>query len=298
MPDSENRDPHLAVSEKSEDANFQGLRVAAFESRRSEDMERMIRRFGGEPFVSPSMREIPIGNNQAAIEFAQSIIAGQLDVLILMTGVGLRYLVEEVEAAVGREEFLAAIGKLETVARGPKPVAVMRELGLAPTHRVPEPNTWRELLETMDASVPISGRKVGLQEYGLSNARLIAGLRERGADVQALQVYRWDFPEDTGPLESNVQAIAAGERDMALFTSAHQVVNALSMAERLGQLDAFRNALTGMLIVSIGPTTSEMLKDHELPVDLEPEHPKMGHLVTAAASSKARSMLADKRRGA
>jgi uroporphyrinogen-III synthase len=44
--------------------------------------------------------------------------------------------------------------------------------------------------------------------------------------------------------------------------------------------------LTDSIVVgSVGPTTSETLRAHQLPVDIEPEHPKMGHLVAAAASS-------------
>ncbi len=276
-------------------ADFQHLRIAAFESRKAEEMQRLIRRLGGEPFVSPSMREIPIGDNPAAVEFARRVTAGEIDILLLMTGVGLRYLIEEVEATVGRENFIAALGRMVTVARGPKPAAVLRELGLTATHRVPEPNTWHELLTTLDEHVPVAGRSVGLQEYGISNAELVSALEERGAVVHAVQVYRWDFPEDIRPLESNLSAIIAGERDMALFTSAHQVVNLLALAQRMDVLDALRTALGRLLVVSIGPTTSEMLRDQQLPVDLEPEHPKMGHLVSTAASAAARNLLEQKR---
>ncbi len=98
---------------------------------------------------------------------------------------------------------------------------------------MPEPNTWREVLATLDEHVPVAGRRVGVQEYGQPNPHLVAGLEARGAQVRTVKVYHWDLPEDTAPLEANVRAIAAGERDVVLFTSSQQVVNLLGMAERL-----------------------------------------------------------------
>src|SRR5438105_570737 len=126
--------------------DFAGLRVTAFESRRATEMARLIERLGGEAHVSPSMREVAIGENRAAIDFANHVITGQIDVVIWMTGVGIRHLIAEIERHVDRARFLAAVSDITTVARGPKPVVVLKELGLEPTIRVPEPNTWREVL--------------------------------------------------------------------------------------------------------------------------------------------------------
>ncbi len=273
---------------------FAGLRVAAFESRRAPEMVRLIERAGGRPHVSPSMREVPLGENRDAIDFANRVITGQIDIIIFMTGVGIRHLLAEIERHVDRERFLAAVSDVTTVARGPKPVAVLKELGLEPTIRVPEPNTWREVLATIDGRLPVAQQTVGLQEYGKPNASLVAGLEARGARVQALRVYRWELPADTGPLEANIAAIAAGERDVALFTSSHQIVNLFRVADRLGLAEETRRGLRRLVVASIGPTTSETLHEFELPVDLEPEHGKMGHLV-ALAAERAAAVLAGKR---
>ena len=174
---------------------------------------------------------------------------------------------------------------------------MFRELGLQPTYRVPEPNTWREILATIDREhVPIAHQTVGLLEYGLPNASLVAGLEARGAHVVSVKVYRYDLPLDVLPLEANVRAIAAGEIDVAMFTSAHQVVNLLRVAEQL-QLGAELHAgLARTVVVSIGPTTSETLGEFDIQVDIEPEHPKMGQLV-AAAAAKAPGLAAGKRGG-
>ena len=218
-------------------SGFAGMRVAAFESRRAAEMAGLIERFGGVASVSPSMREVAIAENRDAIDFAHRVMTGQIDIIIFMTGVGIRHLLAEVERHVDRQRLLSAISDITTIVRGPKPAAVLKELGLTATYRVPEPNTWREVLATVDQHVNVAQQTVGLQEYGQPNASLVAGLEARGAHVLAVKVYRWDLPLDLAPLESNVRALAAGEVDVAMFTSSHQVVNLLRMAERLQLTD-------------------------------------------------------------
>lgn len=277
-----------------ETQNFGGLRVAAFESRRAAELARLIEKQNGQAFVSPSMREVPLGNNSPAVEFAKAVVAGEIDVVIFTTGVGFRHLLSAIEGSIDRETWAAALAKVTTIARGPKSVAAMKEIGLTPNYRAAEPNTWRDLLATIDREqLSLEGKTVGIQEYGQPNTELAAELQARGATVRSVHVYRWELPEDCGPLEENVRAIAAGQRDVALFTSAHQVVNMLRMAERLRLAEPLKEALSRMVVGSIGPTTSEMLREQGLPCDLEPEHPKMGPLVLAAAQ-RASKLLATK----
>ena len=90
-------------------------------------------------------------------------------------------------------------------------------------------------------------------------------------------------PQITAPLAANVQALVAGEIDVVMFTSAQQLVHLLETAKRLDLQQPTIEALRAAVVASIGPTTSEALRDYELPVDIEPEHPKMGQLVAAAA---------------
>lgn len=265
--------------------SFRGLRVASFESRRNEEMAKMIERTGGEAFASASMREVPLADHRAAVEFANRLITGQIDVFVLLTGVGTRHFVEAVERHVGRQRLLDAMADTTTVVRGPKPTAVLKELGITPSIRVPEPNTWRELLTTLDTELPVANQVVGLQEYGTSNPSLIAGLEARGATVDRLQVYTWDFPEDTAPLEDNIRRWAAGALDVAMFTSANQVRNVLKMADDLGLAEDIRSATRQMMIASIGPTCSDAMRELELPIDYEASPPKMGILVQRVAEN-------------
>jgi len=276
--------------------SFQGLRVVALESRRSDDMARLIERFGGLPFVSPSMREVPISENREAIDFANRVIVGDINVVIFLTGVGFRHLLVAIERHVDKQQFLDTLSDITTIARGPKPVVAMKEVGLTPTFRAPEPNTWRELLSTIDTHVPIANQTVGLQEYGVTNRSLIAGLEARGAKVVQVRVYQWDFPEDVEPLRDNIREMVSGRRDCLLITSAHQAVNMIRLAKEMNVEESLRKALNTMVVVSIGPTTTEMCQHLEISVDFEPEHPKMGHLVSEAAARTSRVLAAKRLR--
>ncbi|HWB11944.1 MAG TPA: uroporphyrinogen decarboxylase [Pirellulales bacterium] len=258
-------------------------------------MTRLIEKSGGRPSVSASMREVPVTDARDAIDFAHELISGQADVVLFLTGVGVRQLVGQVERHVDRTRFLNCLSDVTTIVRGPKPLAALKELGVEPSFRVPEPNTWREVLQTIDEHVPIANQVVAMQEYGLPNASLIAGLEARGATVRRIKLYNYDFPDDIGPLERNIRSLVDGRIDVALFTSAHQVVNLLKLAEGLDVTDELRQAFRGVVVASIGPTTSEMLHECQLPVDIEPEHAKMGQLVQAAAA-RARELVAAKRR--
>ena len=243
-------------------------------------MTELLQRAGAVASVSPSMREVPHSENPQVVDFAQRVIDGEFDVVIFMTGVGFRFLLGGLEGQINREQFLGALAKLITIARGPKPVAAMKEVGLQPTYRVPEPNTWRDILATIDErAVLLQGSRVAVQEYGLPNNDLRLALTERGASVMAVPVYRWEMPVDTGPLQRNLKEIVAGRIDVVLFTSSQQVVHVLQLSREMGIEEELRRRFQGIAVGSIGPTTSEILREQDLPVDLEPKHPKMGHLV-------------------
>ena len=202
---------------------FSGMRVAAFESRLAAEMTNLIRRYGGEPLVAPSLREIPLENNTEALEFGEKLLTGQFDILVLLTGVGTRALVEVLQTRHALEAIKAAFGRVTLVARGPKPIAALRDMGLTAEISVPEPNTWRDILQTLDKQKPVSGHNVAVQEYGVSNAELLDGLRERGANVTRVPVYRWALPEDTGPLRRVLDQVLSGVVDVVLITNAAQV---------------------------------------------------------------------------
>jgi uroporphyrinogen-III synthase len=271
-----------------------GLAVLSLESRRADEMAELIRRHGGTPISAPSMREVPLQANQEALDFLHRLENGEVDIVLLLTGVGTRTLVAAVAGECSPQRFAELLRHVQVVARGPKPVAALRELGLTPNVLVPEPNTWREILATLDERLPVNGRRVAIQEYGRTNEELLDGLRERGAEVSQVRIYRWDLPEDVEPLEDAVRRTASGDVDIMLFTSARQVDNFLEIARRMNLQEQVVAASARILIASIGPVCSEALRANRLPVDLEPAHPKMGQLVRAV-SDRGRRLLEQKR---
>ena len=283
-------------------SDFSGLRVLALESRRAAELAKLISNYGGEPVVAPAMREIPLDSNTEAVSFAEALLAGKFDIVIFLTGVGTRAVLSVVETKYSREDFISALKRTKVVPRGPKPVAVLRELGVTPALTVPEPNTWRELFQTLDEAAKSSpqfrlrGGRIALQEYGVSNPELIAGLTERGAIVTRVPVYQWALPENMSPLECAIQEIAAGSIDVILFTTSVQVTHLFQIAAKMKLEELVLQGLRRAIVASIGPTTSEELQRHGIRRDLEPSHPKMGFLVKEAAEQAA-TLLSKKRQG-
>jgi uroporphyrinogen-III synthase len=255
--------------------SFHGLRVLALESRRSMEMAELIRKQGGDPFVAPSMREVPLEADPGTGPFAQRLYAGGFDMMVLLTGVGTRQL-----SRLLGPRFGEALRTLTLVARGPKPAAALREMGLVPAVIAPEPNTWRELLQALEGRPE---KRIAVQEYGRSNPELLDGLRARGAEVTAVRVYRWDLPEDTAPLRQAARRLAEGGFDVALFTTAIQVAQLARVARLEGIEDAAFEGLRRCFVASIGPTTTEALEEFGVHAALEPSHPKMGVLVLETA---------------
>jgi uroporphyrinogen-III synthase len=270
--------------------SFDGLPVLSLESRRATEIEALIRRQGGVPFVAPSMREVPLVHNSAALVFAERLFGSQFDMLILLTGVGARLLNQVIETRWPAGAFAGALRRITVVARGPKPMAVMREWGVPVAVLVPEPNTWREILAATEGRPE---KRIAVQEYGRRSKELIDGLRARGAEVTSVPVYQWDLPEDLGPLREAARRLAAGDFDVLLLTASVQIEHLLRVAAELNLEDAVRQALGRTVIASIGPTTSGTLAELGLPADFEPSHPKMGLLVNETAQ-QARRILQSK----
>src|SRR6267154_261867 len=143
----------------SAESNFHGLRVLSLESRRAPEISKLIATYSGKPLSAPAMREVPLKENPEAIRFSRELIAGHYDLVIFLTGVA---------------------------ARGPKPLAVLREWNVPVAFTAPEPCTWHELLAGLhDLPGGLHAKRVAVQEYGVSNKEFLGALKERGAIVTA-----------------------------------------------------------------------------------------------------------------
>jgi uroporphyrinogen-III synthase len=270
--------------------SFGGARVLTLESRRANEVGRLIEISGGKAVIAPSVKEVPLEDNVEAFRQAERLQRGEVDMMLLLTGVGLRHLRAVLETRFSVDAICETLRKTTLVARGPKPVAVLREMNLAPQITVPEPNTWRELLGAI-AAVP--GEHVLVQEYGRPAPELHEGLRQQGRVAQSLTVYQYAMPDDKEPLQQALAAVLAGEIDAALFTSSIQWTHLLELAAKSGQSEVLLAAMAKVFVGSVGPTCTETLQQSGLSVQFEAFPPKMGVLVQGAAREFAASRPRD-----
>ena len=266
-------------------ASLNGLKIIAFESRRAAEIAELIRRYGGDPFVAPSMREVPLEENRGALALVPELEAGNLDLLILMTGVGTRTLNQILLTRFPQLRIIAALQRVQLVGRGPKPVAALKELGLTPAITVPEPNTWREILSTLDAAVDLRGKRIAVQEYGIPNPELTSALRERGVTVSSISIYRWELPDDLQPLRQAIETITQGDAEIVLFTNGAQVDHLFRVAAENNKTDLLREGFQRAVVGSVGPICTQVLEQYGIDADIEPPHPKMGSLIAEVAAS-------------
>ena len=276
-------------------ADFAGLRVISFESRRAALMEQSIQQFGGDAFVAPSVNELPFKQHDEIFDWADRLSHGDFDMVVWMTGAGLTFLRDIVSRRYPRDVFAALLRRVTTVSRGPKPALVLQEMGVRATIVVPEPNTWQEIVHAIAARPE---RRITVQEYGCANPQLIDAIRRLGKEVSAISIYCWTLPDDLGPLREAARRMAARECDVILFTTSIQLTHLLVVAKQMGLAGAVREALREDLVIgSVGPVMNSTLADHGFTPDVVPAHPKLAMLVRAAAEL-APSILARKRRAA
>jgi uroporphyrinogen-III synthase len=76
------------MSTRSGTPDFRGLRVLVLESRRSTEVAALIATYGGNSLLAPALREVPLESNAEALAFAGALIRGEIDIVIVLTGVG------------------------------------------------------------------------------------------------------------------------------------------------------------------------------------------------------------------
>ena len=277
-------------------ASFDGLRVLSLEARRAREVEKLIRTYTGEPFVVPAMRELPLPSNTACLDFGRRLLAGDFDIVLFLTGVGVRTVMDILETESPRESILAALRKTQVIARGTKPASALRELGVPIAAISPEPSTWREVVSTLESTFGdrLGAMRLAVQEYGATNPEMLAELVQRCTAVTKVPAYLWGLPLDLGPLRESVLAIIHGTIDVVLLMTAVQVIHLFQVAEEMALADELRRGLEAIIVVSIGPTTTEELQHYRVQPDFQPSRPKMGFLINEAAQY-AGKLLAIKR---
>jgi uroporphyrinogen-III synthase len=272
-----------------------GLRVLSLESRRAAEIDLLIRKQGGESFVAPSVKERALEDHADAFRLLDELERGEIEMLVLMTGTGLSFWRDVIQSRYSASRADDALRKTKLLARGPKPSAILRPLGLAPDITIPEPNTWREIVQAMQNRPE---RRLAIQEYGRPNPEFVEALRALGIHAETFALYRWELPDDTAKLREAAQQLAECRFDVVLFTSSIQFEHLLAIAKELGIEDQVLKALKEHAVVaSVGPIMTAAIEERGLRADIIPGSPKMGALVKAASDESA-AVLATKRRQA
>lgn len=263
------------------------MQVVSFESRRAKEIQALIEKYYGTPLCAPSMIEIPLEKNAAVFGFAKKIFRGAIDILILTTGVGTDTLIEALQTKYTIGDIRQSFQKITLVVRGPKPLAALGKIRIKPNITVPEPNTWHEIVTVLSDRRFIQNRKIAIQEYGVSNSELTNSLREKGAEVTLVPVYRWALPKDLTPLKTAIREIAEGSIDVIMFMSAQQIEHVLQVARTMEKEKDLRKAMRRSVVASIGPLTSEALRRNDMDVDFVPSKSKMAIMIQELAQTAA-----------
>ncbi len=254
--------------------------VAILETRAGAHLAELVVRRGGTPLLAPALEEVPDIDPQALQSLLAQWRVQPFKICIFQTGVGTRALFAASDAAHLTAELQERLAAATVVVRGPKPVGELSARGIRIDIRAASPFTTERVLDAL-APLPVMGAAVLVQRYGETNQALAAGLRSRGATVQEIATYRWALPADTQPLLKLLEELAGGGVDAVIFTSAVQIHNLYSMAERTGSAADLAKNLNRSIIASIGPVCSRALRHYGVAPSLEASPPKLGALMTA-----------------
>lgn len=262
--------------------SLQGKTIAITEARRATELATLIRKLGGVPFSAPAVREVRRDDQREAFAALDAICRGDVAVIVFTTGVGARAFLEVAAERGQRDALLTALQQMLVAARGPKPVAVLRDAAVRIDIVPPEPTSESVLgaLSTRD----LRGRVVAVQLYGEDNPVLVEGLQARGVSVLEIPLYEWELPEDQQPLIGLVHALVAGDVDVIAFTSSPQIKHLVVVAERVGLRDPVLGALRERVCVAAqGPVCTATLASHGIVPAIQPGRGTMGALVHAIA---------------
>jgi uroporphyrinogen-III synthase len=242
------------------------------------------------------VKERAVDDHSVAFQFVERLEAGEFEMVVLMTGTGLAFLRDVVTTRMPPGRLAAALRKAVVVARGTKPVPVLRALQVPVDILIPEPNTWREIVGAVRQRPE---RRIAIQEYGRPNREMNAALEALGATVTPFAIYRWELPDDLEPLRQAARDLAARAVDAVIFTSSIQLDHLLEIAARLHLETAVIAALGEHTVVaSVGPVMTAALHARGIAPDIVPVQSKMGALVKAAAEGLQAALEAKRPRSA
>lgn len=248
-----------------------GRVIAVPESRSLDVFTQLLERRGAEVIQCPLVGIHDAPDVEPVIEWLNDFIAGGCDDLIIMTGEGLRRLQSIIanHAPELQAPFVEALAKVRKLTRGPKPNSELRKLGLEKDIAALSPTT-AGIIETL-ASYDLTGRKVGLQLYGVyENPPLVEFLESKGAVVKSVAPYIYADDSEEQKVVELIERLIVGGVDAIAFTSGTQVDRLWKVAAKREQTESLQEALSKTLVTAVGPVVKEVLEEKGIAVDLMP----------------------------
>ncbi|HEY4627025.1 MAG TPA: uroporphyrinogen-III synthase [Blastococcus sp.] len=254
-----------------------GYTVAVTAARRKEELGALLDRRGARVVYAPAIRIVPLADDAELVAATRQVLGQPIDLVVATTGVGFRGWLEAADA--WDLPLVEHLRSARVLARGPKARGAIRGAGLVDAWS-PESESSAEVLTHLmsGAEGPLEGRRIAVQLHGDPLPDLVAGLRDAGAEVLTVPVYRWVLPEDVAPVRRLVSSIVAGGVDAVTFTSAPAAASLLTVADELGLRDDVASALKGrVLAIAVGPVTAGPLDAAGVP-SLQPVRARLGAL--------------------
>ncbi|MEU9635100.1 uroporphyrinogen-III synthase [Streptomyces tendae] len=254
-----------------------GFTVGVTAARRADELGALLQRRGATVLHAPALRIVPLADDAELMAATKGIVDQAPDVVVATTAIGFRGWVEAADGWGLGETLLERLRTVELLARGPKVKGAVRAAGL--TERwSPASESMAEVLDRL-LEQGVEGRRIAVQLHGEPLPGFVEALREGGAEVVGVPVYRWLPPEDLGPVDRLLDAAVSRGVDAVTFTSAPAAVSLLGRAEERGQLPELLAAFGhDVLPACVGPVTAVPLQAHGVDT-VQPERFRLGPLV-------------------
>ncbi|MGD6745153.1 uroporphyrinogen-III synthase [Streptomyces sp. BH106] len=254
-----------------------GFTVGVTAARRADELGALLQRRGASVLHAPALRIVPLADDSELLVATKELIDHAPDVVVATTAIGFRGWVEAADGWGLGEDLLGRLRGVELLARGPKVKGAVRAAGLTEEWS-PSSESMAEVLERL-LDEGVQGRRVAVQLHGEPLPGFVEALREAGAEVVGVPVYRWLPPQDIGPVDRLLDATVSGGVDALTFTSAPAAQALLRRAEERGLEAELLAALHhDVLAACVGPVTAVPLQARGVDT-VQPERFRLGPLV-------------------
>jgi uroporphyrinogen-III synthase len=252
-----------------------GFTVAVTADRSRDELTALLQQRGARVVAAPALRVVPLADHTELRRATLACIARPLDAAVATTGIGLRGWLDAAESWGLADSLRSRLAASYLVVRGP----TTRTGGLIGSWSPASGSDDEVLDHLLDSGV--AGKRIALQLHGEPQPEFGAALRDAGADVVEVPVYRWAPPTDPAPLRRLVDLAASRLIDAVTFTSAQAVDSLLRAAGT--DADTVLHALrTDVAAACLGPLAAAPLRHRRVPV-VEPPTARLAALVRALA---------------